>query len=70
VPDGRSRKLERRGYPAEFHFDLVDDDQDQFEANVQEMRAQLSKILWALVGLLMSSATAVLLLALNLVLNR
>lgn len=44
---------------------LIEDDLDTLESELHTMNDRLSKILWALIGLLISVTTAAILLAVN-----
>lgn len=44
---------------------LVDRDLDEHEIDIEVLSSRLDKILWALVGILISTSTAAILLALN-----
>lgn len=49
------------------HMFMLDDDQDALEATLETINSRINKVLWAVVGLIFSFASAMLLLALNLV---
>lgn len=61
-----SRTSERHGLDVPTRFLLAERDLDEHEEEIDAIRAANSKILWALVGILISTTTASILLALNL----
>jgi hypothetical protein len=65
-----SRTAERAQLDAPTRFLLAEKDLDDHAADIGALDERLGKILWALVGILISTSTAAVLLALNLVVNR
>ena len=64
---GRASRAEaRQGFDVETRLRLVEGDGDDFEHAIEILNERLTKILWALVGLLISVTTACILLAINL----
>jgi len=49
---------------------LAEHEIEEHGKDISALQAQLSKVLWALVGILISTSTAAILLALNLVVSR
>lgn len=49
---------------------LAEREIEEHGKDISALQAQLSKVLWALVGILISTSTATILLALNLVVSR
>lgn len=64
------RTEERRGLEAEVRFLLAERDLDDHATDIHDLGERLGKILWALVGILISTSTAAILLAMNLLVNR
>ena len=62
-----SRQTERKDMEVPTHLILIDKDLDDQEFDITELSSRLDKILWALIGILISTTTASILLALNLV---
>lgn len=60
-----SRATERRDMDIPTRLILVDRDLDEHEIDIEVLSNRLDKILWALVGILISTSTAAILLALN-----
>lgn len=65
-----SRTAERAGMDHPTRLYLVEKDADDHEERLDAFDARLGKILWALVGVLISTATSAILLALNLAVAR
>lgn len=65
-----SRRERWGGEEIPTHLRLVDDDLDQLEHAVQLVDERLGKIVWILVGMLISLATGSVLLAANLLVAR
>lgn len=61
------RTEERRGMDHDVRFLLAERDLDEHQTDISELSARLGKILWALIGILISTSTAAILLAMNLV---
>lgn len=61
-----SRAAARAGFTDKVRLRLLEDDADENDAAMADVKALLSKILWAVVGVLISVATSAILLALNL----
>lgn len=62
-----SRQTERKDMEVPTHLILIDKDLDDQEFDITELSSRLDKIMWALIGILISTTTASILLALNLV---
>lgn len=62
-----SRQTERKDMEVPTHLILIDKDLDDQEFDITELSSRLDKIMWALIGILISTTTAAILLALNLV---
>ena len=62
-----SRQTERKDMEVPAHLILIDKDLDDHEFDITELSSRLDKIMWALIGILISTTTAAILLALNLV---
>lgn len=62
-----SRTAERRGESTETRFLLIEGDMDRAEHSISDLTDRMGKVLWALLGILISTTTAAVLLALNLV---
>lgn len=60
-----SRVENRKSFDSGTRLSLVEGDLDQFDNELHTTNERLSKILWALVGLLISVTTACVLLAIN-----
>lgn len=65
-----TRATARAGFTDKVRLRLVEDDLDDHEMLVQQIGERLSKILWAVVGVLISVTTSAILLALNLGVGR
>lgn len=65
-----ARTPDRKGLDVEFRFLLAEGDLDRFEVAIGELTDKLGRILWAMLGLLVSVTTAAVLLALNLAVGR
>jgi hypothetical protein len=65
-----TRTTERAGLEAATRFLLAERDLDEHETDISALDERLGKILWALIGILISTSTAAVLLALNLVVAR
>lgn len=61
---------ERAAFSDSVRLQLLEGDVDHHDEAIDEMSARLGKILWALIGILISTATASIMLALNLVAAR
>ena len=61
------RHESRKHQAVETRLYLIEGDLDEFEQAVAKVNATLNKILWTLVGLLISTSTGAVLFALNLV---
>lgn len=62
-----SRQTERKDMEVPTHLILIDKDLDDQEFDITELSSRFDKIMWALIGILISTTTASILLALNLV---
>lgn len=62
-----SRSQERQNHPIEFRVVLLEGDADHHEEEIVVLEGRLSRMLGILVGILVSTTTAAILLALNLV---
>lgn len=62
-----SRQTERKDMDVPTHLILIDKDLDDQEFDITELSSRFDKIMWALIGILISTTTASILLALNLV---
>jgi hypothetical protein len=60
------RTTDRANLPEGVRLQLAEKDLDEHDEEMAEIKAQNAKVLWALVGILISTATASILLALNL----
>ncbi len=58
------------GLPDPVRLSLVEDDLDTMDGGLDGLNEKLGKIMWAMVGLLISVTTASVLLVLNLAVNR
>ncbi len=65
-----SRTAERSALDPATRFLLAEKDLDDHDVDIVGLNGRLDKILWALVGILISTSTAAVLLALNLVVGR
>lgn len=65
-----SRTTERAALDLPTRFLLAEKDLDDHAADIGALDERLGKILWALVGILISTSTAAVLLAMNLVVAR
>lgn len=61
------RTADRRDQSSEVRIVWLEADADDFESDLSLLDSRISRILWTMVGLLVSIATAATLLALNLV---
>ncbi len=61
-----SRATARAAFTEEVRLRLVEDDLDEHETLMAAVTERLSKILWAVVGVLISVTTSAILLAINL----
>ncbi len=66
----RSRHDRRMGLPDPVRLSHVEDDLDTMDGGLDGLNEKLGKIMWAMVGLLISVTTASVLLVLNLAVNR
>lgn len=64
--DRQPRMEERREFTTPQRVRLLETDMDRNDGELSAMNARLGKILWAMIGILISTSTAALLLALNL----
>lgn len=64
-----ARSQARSQFEQSVRLQLVEGDIDELEHGVQVVAERLSKILWTLVGLLITISTSSIFLALNLVVN-
>lgn len=64
------RATDRTGFSDVVRLRLLEDDVDGFEDAMRGVNERLSKILWAIVGVLISVSTSAILLALNLGVSR
>lgn len=64
-----ARSEARARFDHETRLSLVEQDADELETGIAAVAERLSKILWALVGLLITVTTSSIFLALNLVVN-
>jgi len=65
-----TRTGERSSLDQGTRFLLAERDLDDHERDISALDERLGKMLWTLVGILISTSTAAILLALNLVVNR
>lgn len=65
-----ARTSDRQGLDHDFRFILAEGDLDRFEEAIGELSDRLSRVLWALLGILVSTTTASVLLALNLAVGK
>lgn len=65
-----SRTAERSALDTPTRFLLAERDLDDHESDISALDERLGKILWALIGILISTSTAAVLLGLNLVVGR
>ena len=63
------RTAERHNLEPVVRLQLIEKDADQLESGLAAITERLSKILWAVVGLLITVTTSSIFLALNLVVN-
>lgn len=61
-----SRAAARAGFTDKVRLRLLEDDADEHESTMAQVNDRLSKILWAVVGVLISVTTSAILLAINL----
>ena len=66
----RSRRDRRGSLPDTVRLTLVEDDLDTLNEGLDALNEKLGKIMWAMVGILISVTTASVLLVLNLAVNR
>lgn len=64
------RASDRAGFTDNVRLRLLEDDADELHAAVTSMNDRLGKILWAVVGVLISVTTSAVLLALSLGVSR
>jgi hypothetical protein len=64
------RTAERRGEEIPVRLMLLEGDADRVDTQMTEMNDRIGKMLWAMVGILISTTTAAVLLALNLAVGR
>lgn len=60
------RAADRRDYDEKYHFIVIDDDLDRFEAGQAKIDSRLASLQRIGIGLLVSMTTAAIMLALNL----
>lgn len=60
------RTAERKDMPADTRLLLAELDLDDHDSAIAELKATNGRILWALIGILISTTTAAIMLALNL----
>ena len=65
-----ARTPDRKGLDYDFRFMLTEGDLDRFEETIKDLTERMSRILWALLGILVSTTTASVLLALNLAVGK
>lgn len=65
-----SRVIERAKFTHPVRLQLLEKDQDDLETALETVNDRLGKILWAVVGVLISVSTSAILLALNLGVTR
>lgn len=65
-----ARAVKRAGFDVPQRLTLVEDDLDEMDAGIDRLDARLGKIMWTMVGLLISLTTGVVLLAANLVVGQ
>ena len=65
-----SRSAERNALDNSTRFLLAEKDLDDHESDIKAFDERLGKMLWVMVGILISTTTAAVLLALNLVVTR
>lgn len=66
MADVRIRSERRKGLPQTTRITLVEDDLDTIDDGMNGLNEKLGKIMWAMVGMLISISTASVLLVLNL----
>jgi hypothetical protein len=65
-----ARTAERRSEDVPTRLLLLEGDADRTDTQLTEMNDRIGKMLWAMVGILISTTTAAVLLALNLAVGR
>lgn len=65
-----ARTPDRKGLDYDFRFMLAEGDLDRVDKTIEELTERMSRILWALLGILVSTTTASVLLALNLAVGK
>lgn len=64
------RVADRSDFDTPVRLRLVEGDLDKADENLAQMNDRIGKMLWALLGILISTTTAAILLALNLAVGR
>lgn len=64
------RVADRSDFEMPVRLRLVEGDLDKTDENLAQMNDRIGKMLWAMVGILVSTTTAAILLALNLVVGK
>lgn len=65
-----ARTAERRGEEIPVRLMLLEGDADRADSELAQMNDRIGKMLWAMVGILISTTTAAVLLALNLAIGK
>lgn len=65
-----TRAADRAGFTSDVRLRLLEDDADELQLAVSSVNDRLGKILWALVGVLISVTTSAILLAVNMGVSR
>lgn len=65
-----ARTADRRGEEVPVRLMLLEGDADRADNMISEMNDRIGKMLWAMVGILISTTTAAVLLALNLAVGK
>lgn len=61
-----SRSGDRKEHPVDLRLVLLENDSDDFEKEIDALESRINKMLWTMVGILVSTATAAILLSINL----
>lgn len=64
-----SRSGDRKDHPVDLRLVLLENDSDDFEKEISALESRINKMLWTMVGILVSTTTAAILLSVNLVVN-
>lgn len=65
-----ARTISRAGWELPVRVGLLEADADEHDNVLDQMNERIGKMLWAMVGILVSTTTAAILLALNLAVGR